>query len=158
MSFIAGGFTAVYGGTTIGQIQEGFTMEWSELTQEIRGNNFAGEVQDEVLQGIDLFLEFILMEFNQAAARELYWPFHATFGRGPVIGSLKSTIAYKSLVLTAVAGTPAAANAAEDVYTFAQTKLAAGFPVRLLKAPVLKTIQMRMRVYPDASNVFFTVG
>jgi len=155
VTFIAGPFTVQYGGATTGQARD-LTIEWFEHGQAIVGDNFGLEVQDDVLQGIDVFIELILMEWNIAEAKELAWPFHATVGTGPKIGSLTSTIAYKSLVLTVIAGSTAAALAGEDVWTFPKTKLAKGFPVRIFKQPVLREIPLRLRVYPDANNVFFT--
>ena len=157
MTSIAGPFTVEYGGSTTGQARD-LTIEWFENGQPIVGDNFGSEVQDEVLQGIEVFVELTLLEWNIAEARELFWPFHPNVGTGPVIGSLTSTIAYKSLVLTAALGTTAAALTAENVWTFPKTKLAKGFPVRIFNQPALREMPLRLRVYPDASNVFFTTS
>ena len=158
MTFIAGPFTVEYGvGVTVGQARD-LTIEWFENGQPIVGDNFGSEVQDEVLQGIEVFVELILLEWNVVVAKELAWPFHGTVGTGPVIGSLTSTITFKSLILTATAGTTAFGLTGENVWTFPRTKLAKGFPVRIFKQPALREIPLRLRVYPDANNVFFTTA
>ncbi len=158
MTFIAGPFAVEYGAAvSVGQARD-LTIEWFENGQPILGDNFGLEIQDEVLQGIEVFVELTLLEFDITVARELYWPFHGTFGTGPVIGSLTSTIAYKSLILTAAAGTTAFALSNENVWTFPLTKLAKGFPVRILKQPVLRDVVLRLRVYPNSSNIFFAVS
>jgi hypothetical protein len=158
MTFIAGPFTVEYGsGVSVGQARD-LTIEWFENGQPILGDNFGLEIQDEVLQGIEVFVELTLLEWDITVAQELYWPFHATLGTGPVIGSLNSTIAYKSLILTAAAGTTAFALSAQNVWTFPLTKLAKGFPVRILTRAVNREIVLRLRVYPNATNVFFVVS
>ena len=156
MTFIAGAFTAAHGGNTLGQIRDGFTVEWFSHGQLITGDNFAQTPQDTVHQGLEVFLEATLMEFNAVAAQGLMWPFHATFGRGPVIGSLGSDISYSSLVFTAVTGTPA--DTLENTWTFAQPKLAEGFPMRIIMQPALREVPLRLRIFPDSSNVFFVVA
>lgn len=158
MPFIAGAFTATIGGNTIGQAQEGFTIEWFSNQQPITGDVSGRTPQDHVLQNIEVFVEVTLMEWNATGAQSLFWPFNATLGTGPIIGSLASGIAFLPLVLTAVAGTPAAGIAAQDLWTFPDVQLQEGFPVRILLAPAHRDIVLRLRVYPDASNVFFTVA
>ena len=64
MAFIAGAFTATLGGNTVGQIQDGFTVEWFSHGQLITGDNFGRTPQDLVNQGLEVFLEATLMEFD----------------------------------------------------------------------------------------------
>lgn len=157
MSFIAGSFDATYGGAVVGQVREGFNLEWFKHGQLIQGDNFGREPQDQVIQGLELFLDFTLIEWNAAAVRSLIWPWNATFGTGPVVGTLDSSD-WAPLVLTVEAGTPAAGITTEEVWTFDRAVLAEGFPVRILKGPVLKEVPLRLRVYRNASNVFFTTA
>jgi len=158
MTFIAGAFTGQIGGLEVGQAAEGFTIEWFSNQQPITGDVSGRTPQDHVLQNIEVFIEVTMLEWDATGAQALFWPFHATFGRGPVIGSLGSTIAFPQLVLTEVAGTTAAAVVGQSVWTFPDVQLQEGFPVRILFAPALRDIVLRLRVYPDASNVFFTVA
>ena len=129
--------------------------------QAIIGDVGGRTPQDHIYQNLEVFVEMTLLEWNStAAAKALYWPFNATFGTGPVIGSLASTIAFPQLILTAVANTPAAGVTNETVYTFPDVQLQEGFPMRILLAPALRDIVLRLRVYPSTTqpNVFFTVA
>lgn len=160
MPFIAGASVATLNpaGVVVGQATEGFTIEWFSNQQPIVGDVSGRTPQDHVMQNIEVFVEMTLMEWDAAAAQALFWPFHATLGRGPVVGSLASTIAFRELVLSAVTGTPAGDISGQDVWTFPDVQLQEGFPVRILMAPALREIVLRLRVYPDSSNVFFTVS
>ena len=159
MAFIAGAFNASLGGNAVGVTREGFNIEWFSNTQPIVGDNFGRTPQDYVHQNIEVFIEVTLLEWNQsAAALALYWPFHATFGTGPIVGSLGTNIGFPQLILTAIAGTPAAGLTTEDVWTFPNVQLQEGFPMRILLASTLREIVLRLRVYPSSSNVFFTVA
>lgn len=156
MSFIAGGFTATYGGSALGTIRNGFTLEWTGDEEIIRGDNLGTAAQDAVLIGQDVFVEFELAEWNAAGAQAAMWPWGGATGSGGTLGRLASDID-EQLILTAIAGTSSAALTGEDVYTFPKCKLAEGFPVRILLATRLRTVPLRFRVYPDASNVYFTL-
>ena len=70
MTFIAGPFTVEYGsGNSTGQARD-LTIEWFENGQPILGDNFGLEIQDEVLQGIEVFVEKTLIEFDITDAQE----------------------------------------------------------------------------------------
>ena len=153
MAFIAGAFTATSGGAGLGQASEGFTIEWFSNQQPIIGDVSGRTPQDHIMQNIEVFVEVTLLEWNNsAAAQALYWPFNATFGTGPIIGSLASAIGFPQLILTAVAGTPAAGVAGQTVWTFPDVQLQEGFPMRVLLAPALRDIVLRLRVYPSSAN------
>lgn len=160
MPFIAGGFVATLNpaAVVVGQVAEGFTIEWFSNQQPITGDVSGRTPQDHVMQNIEVFVELTLLEWNATAAQALFWPFHADFGTGPIIGSLASGIAFRELVLTAVTGTPADGISAQNLWTFPDVQLQEGFPVRILLAPSLREIVLRLRVYPSSSNVFFTVA
>lgn len=159
MAFIAGAFNASLGGDPLGVTREGFTIEWFSNTQPIIGDNFGRTPQDYVHQNIEVFLEVTLLEWNQsAAAQSLFWPFNATLGTGPIVGSLGTNIGFPTLALSAIAGTPAAGVTAQDLWTFANVQLQEGFPMRILLASTLREVVLRLRVYPSSSNVFFTVA
>ena len=158
MPFIAGAFEAVIGGNTAGQIMEGFTIEWFSNQQPIIGDARGRTPQDHVMQNIEVFVELTLMEWDAVGAQSLFWPVNATLGTGPIIGSLATGIAFPQLVLTAVGDTTAAGITAQDTWTFPDVQLQEGFPVRILLAPALRDVVLRLRVYPNSSNVFFTAS
>jgi hypothetical protein len=167
MAFIAGAFHCKYGTKaseiSVGQIQDGITIEHFVNKQLITGDNWASTPQDAVYQGMEVFVEFVLMEYDQAGALDVFWPYHGTFGTSGTIGSLDTGLA-RSLLLdhtqigsgpTLGFGTTAAAQPTTLQADFAV--LAEGFPVRMLFAPAHRTIPIRLRLYPSEAGLFFTL-
>lgn len=155
MSFIAGSYSVSYDGATVGQILDGVRLQHSFFKQLITGDNFAQSPQDAVFQGAQHFAQFSLMEYDNAKAATAFYPYgSAWFTMDTVIGTLDSANSMV-LLLTALAGTPAAA--APATITCNLSILAEGFPVELLLAPALRTIPLRMRIYPNSSGVFGTL-
>lgn len=154
MSFIAGQYTATWNSLALGQTADGFRLSHSFFKRLITGDSYAQAPQDGIYQGAECFLACRLIAYNSAALPTVMWPYASTFLDMGVIGvtDVGSTKA-KSLVLTAIAGTPAAAAPATLTLTLAI--LAEGFPVELLFAPDLREVPLRMRVYPS-SGVFGT--
>ncbi len=154
MSFVAGQYTVTLGGSTVGQLREGIALEHTVFKEPITGDNHAKARQDAVYQGEDLTVDYVLLEYNATAARAAFWPYGATYLTGGVRGRLDTAVAAQ-LVATALAGTPAAALPA--TFTLPRCILSAGFPVRLLFVPALRTIPIRQDIYPDASYVYGTL-
>lgn len=139
---------------SVGQLKRGIGIEHQVFKQLITGDNFAEAPQDAVFRGIAVFTQMTLLEYNAAGAASAFWPYGSTYLTGGVIGRLDSALA-GSMILTALAGTPAAA--APATITMLLSILAEGFPVSLLYAPELREIPIRQRVYPNASHVFGTL-
>lgn len=155
MSFIAGGYTATFDSSALGQIEAGFTLDFSFMKRIITGDNFAESPQDAVFRGMAAFIQYTLLEYNAAGAIKAMWPYGTTFlTLASKVGVLDSSVV-KSLVLTAVAGTPAAATPA--TLTLPRSILAPNYPVNLLFAPDLRTVPIRQQCYPDANGVFGTI-
>jgi hypothetical protein len=160
MAFIAGPYTITWGGADIGQCVEP-SVEHFVNKQLVRGDNQAQTPQDGVYQGMEVFVDFTMIELGDDTligvnARDTLWPYNQTTeGAQGQVGRLDvaSSIA-KSLVLTPTAGTTAAAVTA-DVFTATLAILAEGFPVRILRAPALAEAPIRMRLYPSATGVFY---
>lgn len=154
MSFIAGRYTATWNSLALGQTAEGFRLSHQFFKRLITGDAFAQAPQDAVYQGAEVTSQCRLIEYDAAAVQTLSWPYNATkwvngtVGRTDVGSSL-----VKSLVLTAVSGTPAAATPA--TWTSLLSILQEGFPVELLFAPDLREVPIRMRHYPNSSTGVF---
>jgi hypothetical protein len=165
MAFIAGAFAATFEGAPIGQIEDGFTIEYFSHRRMITGDNAGRAPQDGINLGLEVFVEFTLLEWpaiGNTCLDSLQWPFAnadgvVTIGDHGVIGELDSE-SVEPLVLTAVAGTSAAGLTTDDVWTFPNTMLAEGYPVRITLSPDLRTLPLRLRVYPDTNGVYFTRG
>lgn len=155
MAFIAGQFTATWNALAIGQTADGFKLNWKFFKRLITGDNMAQTPQDAVYQGAEMFIGYTCISYDAAAVQTVMWPYSATRWDMGVIGrtDVGSAIA-KSLVLTAVAGTPAATLPATQ--TFLTAVLAEGFPVEILFAPDLREVPIRQRIYPSAAGVFST--
>ena len=155
MGLIAGQYTATYGGESVGQIKDGVRVRFTTAAEDVIGDNLAQTKQNGVYQGVsDFDVIFTLLEYNAAASQDLFWPYNATIFDAGTVGVLLSS-KVKSLVMTAIAGTPAAA--APATATFANSILAPGFPVELLFAPAIREVPIQLRVYPNASGVFGTI-
>lgn len=154
MSFIAGQYTATLNANSLGQIEAGITLEHRFFKRLITGDNMAETPQDGIFRGGELFVAYNLLEYNAAGASAAFWPYGAGYlNMSTVIGTLDTASALQ-LVLTALAGTPAAATPA--TITLPDCVLAEGYPVGILFAPDLRTVPIRQRVYPNSSKVFGT--
>lgn len=155
MSFIAGGYTVTYNGNTLGQIANGIRVSHEFFKRMITGDSYGETPQDGVYRGGQMFAEMTLLEYNATGAQLAFWPYNATIFTLGTVGRLDvaSSLA-KSLVLTAVAGTTAAAAPASQ--THLTSILREGFPVELLYAPDLREVPLAMRIYPNSSGVFGT--
>ena len=152
--FVAGGYTATWNSLALGQCADGYRLSHSFFKRIVTGDSMAEGPQDAVYRGAEMFLQMTLIEFNAAGMYSIMWPYGnylapGLVGRMDVLSGLA-----KQLVLTALAGTPAATSPASISLPLAI--LAEGFPVELLMAPNLREIPIRMRIYPNSSAVFGT--
>ena len=161
---ISGPYSGQWSAEFLGVTEDGYELEHTFYSEPIRGDNLGDSIQDEVHRGADVYVNFTCMEFGAAAlvnnaavaTSSPFWPTgisafnavgaNATIG---VIGDSRGEYS-DSLVLTAIAGTPAAANPA--TITFPQAILAANFPIRTLYASRVRRIPMRMICYPFAGG------
>ena len=145
MGVIAGPFTATLDGNTIGFVEDGFDLEQSADGKDlIVGDNLGGTVQDGVFRGGQAFISFTMMEADLAEVKATLWPY-GVLGEHGQVGRLDTNLAV-ALVLTAVAGTPAATEPATLTANLAI--LAENFPVRQLFASRARRLPMRLRLYP----------
>ncbi len=157
MSFISGAYTATYDTSALGiTAVDSIKINHQVFKQLITGDNFAETPQDAVFRGMAVFLDFTLNEYNATGARKAFWPYGTAWGTmSSVIGTTDQATNAKQLILTAVAGTPAAA--APATITFPKAILAENYPVDILMGPRLREIPVRMRIYPNSSGEFFTL-
>ena len=153
MGFICGRYTATLASNALGQTADGFRLTHQLFKRPITGDALARTVQDRIVQGGEMSIACRLIEYNAAGAQNAFWPLSGTIFDLGVIGRLDTAIA-DSLVLTAPAGTPAAA--APATLTFLLTTLAEDFPVELLFAPDLREVPLRLGILPNSSGIFGT--
>jgi len=156
-NFVAGPYTATYDGTALGLTTQGFTLSHEFFKRLITGDVFGDGPVNAIYRGRAQFVEFESLEAENAGILELTEPYGAgTALVSGVIGQFDQTVgsctgAAKTLILTKVAGscaTPASV-------TFPLSVLAEGYPVRALYGQDLRTIPLRLRVYPNESTGVF---
>lgn len=153
MTFIVGPYTYTYDGSALGISEDGFRWLPGGLGEPIRGDNMGDTIQDIVHRGIQFNLEIVLEEYSIAGMQKILWPWHATIGNHGQAGVLWTSLA-KSLVVTAVTGTTASTVPA--TMTFEKTILDPGFVSQVNLNARLRKVPLRLIVFPNANNVFFT--
>lgn len=152
MGVIAGPYTSTHDAAAFGFIENGFDLEFTADGKDlIVGDNLGGSIQDGVYRGGQCFISFTMMEYDIAEVKSMLWPY-GVLGEHGQVGRLDSNLA-SVLVLTAVAGTPAALEPATLTANLAI--LAENFPVRLLLASRARRLPIRLRLYPfnDAGTI-----
>lgn len=163
MTFIAGPYTMSYDGSAIGIVEQGFYLEQVKHSLEIRGDNKGESVQDTINQGEDWFVDFVMQEYNVSVFKMLH-PFQVAAAATPVLGrrdqvgqtAIGSSRA-KILILTAVAGTPAATSPA--TLDAQKAIIAPGQNTRILFGSKLRQVPMRQILLPNTvstNDVNFT--
>lgn len=143
-SFIAGPYTVAYNALALGILEDGITLEATQSTEAITGDNLGDSIQDAVYRGGNVFLDMVLQQFDAAGAQSAFWPYEfANWGNVGQIGTLSSDWS-KPLVLTSVAGT----SAVPAVLTVPNVILAPNYPVRMLFASRLRNVPIRFQVLP----------
>lgn len=147
MTLIAGPYTVTYNSQVLGIIEDAWSLEITPSVDSIQGDNLGDSVQDGVYRGGNCFLDFVLQEFDAAAARLAFWPYNSIFGDVGQVGTLQSSFA-KTLVLTAVAGTTAFTEGPKTITSTDNCVLAANFPIRMLFGSRLRSVPIRFQLLP----------
>ena len=149
---VSGAYYGTYGGEYVGITEDGYELEQTTYAEPIRGANMGDAVQDEIYRGCDVFLNFVLIEYIQAAATAggtdstaIFHPHDDTNGQIGKPGVLRGSFSGAPLVLTEYSGDT---TSVPTTMTFTKSVLASNFPVRMLLANRLKRIPMRMQAFP----------
>ena len=165
-SFIAGPYTATYDSVSIGLTTQGFTLSHEFFKRLITADQFGDGPVNAIYRGRAQFIEFESLEAGNAAIHNLMDPYASVVGgiATPLtmgaIGQFDVDVSFpdasvcsgaaKSLVLTKIAGS----CATPATVTLPLSIIAEGYPIRQLYAQELRTIPLRMRVYPSAAGFF----
>ena len=146
MTFIAGSYTATYGGYSLGQIEDKtMSLELVYQGEVIRGDFMSQSVQDWVYNGGDCFLQFTCLEANQTAVNLMTAPYTAgDLGALGTVGMFATDFA-AALVLTKRSGP----NASPSIITCNSSILAPGYPVNILLGNTLKRVPIRLQLLPS---------
>lgn len=149
MAFIAGPYSATFGGKALGKVQDGFRLTFTNDIAPIVGDNVAGSIQDGIYRGGNCFISAILSEWNAAAVRSVVWPYHATFGSMGLLGR-RLRMFGDVLVLTKMGeqSGQGATNAVPRTLTANVAVLAPGFPLEVLLSSRPRFIPIRLQLLP----------
>lgn len=169
ISAVAGPYTSTFdppGATaaaTLGIMEQGYELSIRRLADPIEQTDAYGKTPlDAVYQGMSCKLSGVGLEYAQASLLAALFPQHATeftsganklrLGQPGILDSSR----WGTLVLTAVAGTSAAAAPATLTAT-GNTILSPNFDVKWLMGPVHRKIPWEFQLFPYTSTdvVFF---
>lgn len=153
-AFVAGRYAATYSSVAIGMAKQGIELEFQFKQEMVDESDLFGlSTIDMIIRGADVFASAMLKEWN-AGSKSLLWAIG-----GGVLGKIftaavpcsvfASTLA-QSLVLTATAGTAAAASPA--TLTAATAFPAPSFNPKILLDSRLRELPVRMICFPYASS------
>jgi hypothetical protein len=143
-TLITGAYTMTYDAAATGITEDGYELSWEPKQELINRSDVYGDMTiDAIFRGTDAFIQTEFKEWKSATLAAAYpW---ATLGQIGVIGRLASNVA-KALVLTATAGTPAAAAPATLTATLAL--LAQNSNPRAMINSRLRTLPCRFMLLP----------
>lgn len=146
-TWIAGRYTGVYDSSSLGIMQDGFEIVYDHKEQEInRSDAFGDSLIDTIARGGNWSIQYEAMEAWLTGVKRAVLPYASNLGELGTIGTLGSAAA-KALVLTATAGTPAAASPASLTATLC--KLAPNSQTSVFRMnSVLRTMPVRMVFLP----------
>jgi hypothetical protein len=143
-TFIAGRYSSTYNSVDTGISETGYEIQFESKAREIAESDAYGEsIIDIIYRGGNHYCQFTSLAYK-AGSTSPFWPW-GSLGVMGVIGRIGSNVA-SAHVLTAVAGTPAAAAPAS--VTAAGAILAPNSPARLLFNSVLRTVPVRLLYLP----------
>lgn len=151
-TFVGGPYVTAYGSgpTSIGLTEDGIRYRQAIHKAAVRADAYGDSVIDEFYRGGDVHLTLVGLEYG-AGLKALLYPFSPTPGQigkmGLVGRSVESQIA-SAIVLSAIAGTPAATNPA----SLTAAKACIEGEVDFELAARLRRIPVTMRCYPYTSN------
>ena len=166
MAYASGEYTATYNAKALGNTQDGWRMEVTGGRKGVTVDKYGDMEVDGVYRGVNVFFECILKDWAQydtsagppavqSGMNDLWWPYSTTFGRVGVVGRLEvQSSMTAALVLTALAGTPAAvATIGPLSITASKAILDADFARTVNFNSEDRSIPVRIRSYPFTVTV-----
>ncbi len=145
MSVISGPYTATLGGSSIGMTEEGFRLQVSLHQENVMADDFGDAPIDAVQRGVTYRVQLISIEYDLIKAA-MQRQINALGESKTHVGKLLTGLA-QSLVLTAVAGTPA--DAAGMLKTLTATKAILVSDIEVLLAAKCRKGPVTFQLFPD---------
>jgi hypothetical protein len=144
-TFIAGRYTGTYDAVDVGIQENGYELQQEPKARTINQSDAYGETTiDTIYSGADYFLQFMGLAYK-AGSIAPFWPW-AALGTMGIISRLGSDTA-EAMVLTAIAGTPAATAPAS--LTATKAILAPNYSASLLFTSELRKVPVRLQFLPS---------
>lgn len=153
-TFIAGTFTGTLGGSSLGILEDGWNLRWQWFKEMIDKTDAYGDSPiDSVARGVSvqisgIFKETLAKVINAVSPYNTYAPTGTSSFTHPTVGVLDSSVG-QSLVLTAIAGTPAASTPTS--LTSANVAVTTD-PINQLWGPTLRKTPFSFQLYPYSSS------
>lgn len=154
-TFIAGPYTSAYASSSLGMAQDGFQIRLRNEKELVNQSDIYGDtILDSVYRGGNCTVSLVGIEFGKMGQKSAIWPFGELNNSSlPAMGFLGTvgymdvgSSLYAALVLTAVAGTTAAATPA--TMTANQAVMAEQTEIEYAMTSRLRTVPLTMRLYP----------
>ena len=167
MGFIAGSYSATWGGSPLGMVVGGFNLSIAHTGMDIIANRTGQAVIDSISTGADVKLSFVLAELDLEVFNRLIWD-------GPVFGEMgelgtSQYLKSKPLTMSACTGVGAPFlppqippppvvpgelnNQVPSVITFFRTHLLNGHEIKLAFTNRHRTAEIMLRVFPRSEDV-----
>lgn len=149
-----GPYSATLGGNVLGLTEGPIRLSEQLYAEVIRADKYGQATLDAISLGKDSFISIILKEWTTSAVNAIFQG-ATPMGSTGLIGRNLSDIA-QSLVLTALASTPAAANSPGVTITAPKAVLAPGYNREILLGNVQRNTPVIFQLLPSESSSLLT--
>jgi hypothetical protein len=139
--------------TDVGLMEGPLRHQQNIVALPIYASLWGRHVIDYVVQGGGVFVVAVMKEWD-AGSKALMWPFNASHGIFPIVGELINTY-FGQLVLTALAGTPAATEG-PATRTYPICGLLPGHNLDITLGPTERNVPVVICALPEQNSL--TVG
>lgn len=146
---LVGAYNGYWGGLAIGQVGiGGYKIRQTYSRRDINFDSVGTVPVDTLFMGVNMFVDFVLMQYNQLAVKSMIWPWNIIRGEAPAGGRSMFDLA-KPLVLTACSQ-----DLNPKCITFYKTVLAPDFETVInLSGVEERMVPMRLMVFPIAKRI-----
>lgn len=147
MTIHSGSYRGTWNSLSLGLVLDGFNMSYANRARKLTTDGLGDTALDYLHAGQDMFVDFVLQEYDAAAVQTLIWHQNAVFGMADRAGYSLWERA-KTLVLTACTGASNPTTPVPATATFFKTILAPDFDVSIALANRERYIPVRLLVLP----------
>jgi hypothetical protein len=147
MTIHSGPYRGTWNSLAIGLVLDGFNMSYSNRARKLTTDSLGETGLDYLHAGQDMFVDFVVQEYDAAALQTMMWHQNAVFGMADRAGYSLWDRA-KTLVLTACTGASSPETPSPATATFFKTILAPDFDISIALANRERYIPIRLLVLP----------